>query len=292
VRDITTGPNRSTAETRDSIVTLLCDELETGLSIRVACDLVGISMDAYYRWKKRAEQGDDEAIGLMRKLKAARAKGLKHHRGLIKRAADEGDWRAAAWLIDKLYPHLSIEEIEYTPAGAEDGKVNEWARPDAIVAIVQFAVESGLVPIEQLLAIAPTSAGRPSTTEPPAAAQLDTIRAAVVNQLADGPRELTELRDVVCALTGCSREQLERACDGLDLEQLHSPGSKAMVRLANNPVDQPRTTRAVESPEAESKSGSESSQVPATGGSQSGLQSWLNGGDRGTGDMIRERRGR
>jgi hypothetical protein len=290
VRDIQTGPNRSTTETRDSICKLLCDELETGLSIRVACDVVGLSMDGYYRWKKRAEQGDDEAIQLMRRLKAARAKGLKHHVGLIQRAADLGDWRAQAWLVDKLYPNQRIEEIEYSLAEGEDGKPNEWSTPERLLPIVQHAVRSGLVTFEQLLAIAPKQAERPSNTPwPPAAARLDTIRDAIVNQLADGPRETTELREVVCALTSCTHAEFDAACEGLDLAQDFSSGSKPMVRLAH-PEDLPRTTPAVERQEAEPTSGAESTTAAETSGSQRG--SWFDGDGHGVGDFIREKRGR
>jgi hypothetical protein len=287
----------STPEARDAVAELICGELETGLSIKVACDIVGVTNAWYYRWKKLAEQGNEEAIGLMRKLAAARAKGFKEGLGRIKAKADRtDDWRADAWLNDKLYPgwagdRTTIEEIEYTLAEQQDdSKVSEWATPERLLPIVQFAVESGLVPIEQLLALAPRSAGRPSTTEPPAAAQLDTIRAEVVNQLADGPREPAELREVVCALTGCSHDQFKQACNGLELEQDFSAGRPTMVKLANTPTDQPRTTPAVESPEAASKSGSESTTAAETSGSQRG--SWFDGPAYGTGDMIAWRRGR
>jgi hypothetical protein len=292
----------STAAERDSIVTLLCDELEKGISIKVACDLVGITNAAYYRWRKQAEEGSDEYIVLMRRLKAARARGFEQHIGKIKATADQtDDWRARAWLVDKLFPNWvgRIEEIEYQLAQAEDGKANEWATPERLLPIVQFAVQSGLVPIEQLISMAPTTAGRPPNTEaePVAAAQLDKIRDAVIDALADGPREPKELRQVVCALTSCSHAEFDAACAGLEFEQQLSPGQPTLVRLANVPPGHSRTTpTSARHDEAESESGAEPTSAVETSGSQdhrpSGLSAWLTGGDRGTGDMIRERRGR
>jgi hypothetical protein len=276
----------STKEQRDSLTTLLCDELEKGLSVRVACDLIGIGESTYHRWKRRAGEGDDEAIQLIRRLKAARARGLEQHRGLIKRAAEQGDWRAAAWLIDKLYPNLSIEEIEYAQPDEQQDDKPRWSTPDRLRAVVLGAVETGIVSLDELLAMAPKQpAPRPSIQA--AADPLDRIRDAVVDELADGPRELTELRDVVCALTSCTREELEQACDGLDLEQEISQGRPTRVKLAN-PPDRKRTTPNSVSHEAEATSGAESTTAAETPGSQRG--NWFDGPARGTGDMIAKRR--
>jgi transposase-like protein len=272
----------SNEDTRGAIVELLCDELEKGISIKVACDLVGITNAAYYRWRRKAEEGDDEAIQIMRRLATARARGFEQHVGKIKATADQtDDWRARAWLVDKLYPNWvgRIEEIEYTLAEQQDGKAVEWSTPERLLALVMYAVESGLVPIDQLLAIAPKQAVRPSV-EQPEQDPLEAIRAAVVDQLADGPRELTELRDVVCALTGCTSEELEHACDGLDLEQLISQGSKPMVRLADTARIPSRTTPTSEVPES-----SQVRERPAG--------NFLDPpGSQGVGDFIARRRGR
>jgi hypothetical protein len=281
----------STAEARDAVATLICAELETGLSIKVACDLVGVTNAWYYRWKKLAEQGNEEAIILMRKLGAARAKGLKEGLGRIKAKADRtDDWRADAWMIDKLYPNLArlVEEIEYAQSGEQQDDKPRWSTPDRLRAVVLGAVETGIVSLDELLAMAPKQpAPRPSIQA--AADPLDRIRDAVVAELADGPREQTELRDVVCALTGCSREQLNEACDGLELEQSFSQGSRRMVRLANQP-DQATRTSAVQptaGPERRTdQPASPSDDQPSQRGS------WFDGDSRGVGDFIREKRGR
>lgn len=287
----------SNEETRDAIVTLLEAELEKGLSIQVACDLVGITNAAYYRWQKRAEAGDEEAIGLMRRLKAARAKGFEQGLGRIKAKAElTEDWRADAWLIDKLYPNWvgRVEEIVYELSGQEDGeKVAEWSTPDRLRALVLGAVETGVISYEELLRLAPKQA-RPAeqpSNQQPAADRMETIRAAVIDTLADGPREKTELRDVVCAMTECSHEELQQACDGLDLEQQVSPGSKPMVRLASVPPGHSRTTPAVAPSTADPGVRDESTGSDGeTAGSSS---SWLAGEPgTGVGDMIARRRGR
>jgi hypothetical protein len=295
----------SNEETRDAVVALLCDELEKGISIKVACDLVGISHAAYYRWRRRAEEGDDEAIQIMRRLATARARGFEQHVGKIKATADQTeDWRARAWLVDKLYPNWvgRIEEIEYAFAEQQDGKPNGWSTPEQLRLLVLMAAETGVLAMlglsdDVLRELRQAAAGqlpqieqreRPSI-EQPRVDPLERIRDAVIDALADGPRELTELREVVCALTSCSHDQFKQACAGLEFEQQLSPGQPTLVRLA----DTQRISRTNESavpPTAEPQIRTDDPGSPAE---DRGSSSWLAGkpGD-GVGDYIARRRGR
>jgi hypothetical protein len=299
VTDHTNRPNHCDRDARAERVDRMVKLLEEGKPLTVACRMVGYSSGMPYKWRMLA-RGDggkppqEEYIRIVERLSVAQAKGAsRSYIDRIREAAEDGDWRAAAWCIVNFYPWLirspgdvEVDEPEQQQA---DSKASEWATPEQMMAICEFAVQSGMVTFEQLLALAPRSAGRPSTTEPPAAVQLEVIRAAVVNELANGPREPAELRDVVCALTECSHEQFKQACRGLELEQDFSAGRPTMVKLAN-PPDQPRTTPAVEPPTAEPQIRDEN---PGSDGGDARSTSWLAGkpGD-GVGDYIARRRGR
>jgi hypothetical protein len=285
-----------TAERRDSITTLLCDELEKGLSIRVACDIVGIDESAYYHWRRQAEAGDDEAIQLMRRLKAARAKGFEQHVGKIKAIADQtDDWRARGWLVDKLYPgwtgdKATVEEIAYRVEQDQDGRpVESWAAPDRLREIALMAVETGVVPIEELTGVAPKQP-RPTAdqAEPPSDREplADHIRQTVIVALAAGEREGKELTDCIVNTLRCTAEDVYKAYDQLNVQLLEQRGAPTMVRL-ETPPSFPRTNENVEPHQDVAQTPSEPPQAAETSGS-----GWLDGGGEGVGDMIARRRGR
>jgi hypothetical protein len=288
VRDV----GASTKDQRDSITKLLCDELEKGHSIRVACDKVGISEAAIYRWQRKAEAGDDEAIVLCRRLIAARARGFDQHVGKIKAAADD-DWRAAAWLVDKLYPgwgggkvqELVLRDREQIEQATEEERqrADAWSTPERLLVVVRSAVETGLVTIEELTGIAPQPRTTVKQLEPQSNPEpsVDHITQTVIVALAAGDRDLRELTDCVVNTMGCTQEQVFEAFNRLDVQLLQQRGAKTMVHL-----ELPRTNENSGSPEAEpSRAGG-----PQVDGETSG-SGWLNGG-QGTGDFIARRRGR
>ena len=271
MRNITTGPHKSTEETRDAIVKLLCDELEKGLSIRVACDLVGIDRSTYDRWRRMAEKGDDEAIQLVRRLTAARAKGFELGVSKIKAAADD-DWRAQAWLIDKLYPNHAgrgatmLEEIVLTMAEQGESLAKEYTAPERLRALAEIANELGLG--QQPVRTAPQPPAPPTGQVQRAA---DALRGA----LAFGLRPVRETAQRIAEELDCDAKQVWDAADLLNLEQELSPGSRPMWKLPANPK---RTRLNVEAPTTDESRTADPGVASGTSGSQ------------GVGDFLRRRR--
>jgi hypothetical protein len=284
----------STQEQRDSIVTLLCDELEKGLSIRVACDKVGISEAAVYRWRNRAEEGDDEAIQLVRQLVAARARGFEQHVGKIKAAADD-DWRAAAWMVDKLYPgwteqqRRELQQVDLQQLKEEQEEEHRrqeaWQEPAKVAQLCKWAVQMGVVTIEELTGVAP----QPQAIEPPVVAEQGLqVKQAVVIALMGGEREQQELTATLCHVLKVPAEAVAEACDRVGVEVVASPGQKTMLRRPN----QQRTNQAVVLPKQQSSrpiAQTDSSPTPSSEVRRAGA--WFDGGGRGVGDFIREKRG-
>jgi hypothetical protein len=78
-----------------------------------ACAAVGISVPAFVQYRERHEWFRDE-------LAAAVGSGVEIRLRKIEAAADAGEWRAAAWLLEHCQPeHFAKNRIEIT--GADGG---------------------------------------------------------------------------------------------------------------------------------------------------------------------------
>lgn len=74
-----------------------------GLSRVDACRIAGISTDTLERYEERGHRGEEPYATWLPKLVAARAEQKAFILRLLEKAID-GDWRAGAWLLEKLYP--------------------------------------------------------------------------------------------------------------------------------------------------------------------------------------------
>ncbi len=100
----------------------LMELLERGTPIKHACAAVGISTQTFYNWRKDLDDFDfrareAESVFMDRNLKniekAARGSLVEDKDG--KMIGKAGDWRAAAWLLEKRFPreygHLQRFEL-------------------------------------------------------------------------------------------------------------------------------------------------------------------------------------
>ena len=94
----------------------LLGALEVGAPIRDACAAAGISHQTYYRELDRARaEGDAETVEFLRQCEQARgALGVRLLGSVIAAAENSGEWRAAAWMWEKLFGRdegMTPEEI-------------------------------------------------------------------------------------------------------------------------------------------------------------------------------------
>ena len=75
-------------------------------TVREACAIGGISPDTFYRWMRDAEADPDGEMGeFAREVEAARAqRKMDYVRAVEEHGEAAGDWRARAWLLERLYP--------------------------------------------------------------------------------------------------------------------------------------------------------------------------------------------
>ena len=94
-------PSKLTAETKAQLL----EGVRAGLSYKLACADAGIHYNTLRNWVKRGEGAKNgEFLEFLEDLKRAEGGGAKRLVGLIQRSANEGHWKAAAWILERRYP--------------------------------------------------------------------------------------------------------------------------------------------------------------------------------------------
>jgi len=97
--------------------------IATGLKNIDACDVMGVSESRFYAWMR--EPRDEMEEKLYQALKKARGQRKGVMLKTIMQAAQGGQWQAAAWYLERVYP----QEFAKTVRKEEDGSA---AQIDAI----------------------------------------------------------------------------------------------------------------------------------------------------------------
>ena len=81
-----------------------------GMPLHMACEVAGICAQSLYNWRHK-----NPKFGEL--LTRAIAKGVDSRLRRIEKASDAGDWRAAAWLLERTMPqHFARSRLEVTGA--------------------------------------------------------------------------------------------------------------------------------------------------------------------------------
>jgi transposase len=77
-----------------------------GATYQLAAAYAGISIKTFERWREQAATAKpDSALGRLReRLQHAEGRAAVTWLAQIERAAEEGDWHAAAWKLERRYP--------------------------------------------------------------------------------------------------------------------------------------------------------------------------------------------
>jgi hypothetical protein len=96
----------------------LVEAIKLGMTNKLAASYAGISESSFYKWRDKAAAGDKEMIQLFQSLKRAEAASAAHSLAVIKKAAQDGTWTAAAWMLERR--HNFRKEAVHEPIQAVD----------------------------------------------------------------------------------------------------------------------------------------------------------------------------
>ena len=119
----------------------ICEIIESGHSIKTACDVVGINQSSFETWRNKGKAaidkyGDDPAnfpdtpegedqikyARFYRRSTRARQRLKLDALEQIKAAGKKGDWKAAAWLLERCYDDYNrSSKVDVTSKGDKIG---------------------------------------------------------------------------------------------------------------------------------------------------------------------------
>jgi len=120
-------PTKLTPEVQEKIVSLV----RAGNYPEVAAQAAGISGKTYYEWLRRGESEDGIYREFRQAVKEAQAAAESHAVTIIRKAALDGSWQAAAWFLErsKAERWRRKENVELT--GKDGGPVKSQVVGDA-----------------------------------------------------------------------------------------------------------------------------------------------------------------
>lgn len=99
-------PKSTTPKLTEKMIERIAEAIRRGCYVETAVALAGLSKQSFYRWLKQAES--DEATELAQKLsdavKKAMAEAETRDLAVIDKAAQSGEWTAAAWRLERKHP--------------------------------------------------------------------------------------------------------------------------------------------------------------------------------------------
>jgi hypothetical protein len=81
------------------LVKKLCHAIELGATYELACQYAGISYEIFRQWR-------ETKVGFLAAINDAEGKAVVGWLNLIEASAADGSWQAAAWKLERRYPHL------------------------------------------------------------------------------------------------------------------------------------------------------------------------------------------
>lgn len=114
-------PTKLTPEVQEKIVSLV----RAGNYPEVAAQAAGIAGRTYYEWMAKGDEGRDPYAQFQQAVKEAQAAAESHAVTIIRKAAMDGSWQAAAWFLErsKAERWRRKENVELT--GKDGGPVEQ-----------------------------------------------------------------------------------------------------------------------------------------------------------------------
>jgi hypothetical protein len=107
--------------------------IEHGAYYKQAAEFAGIDYTTFNNWMKRGENAEEgtEYFNFFHAVKEAEGKAAVGNLMLITLAAQNGNWQAAAWKLERRYPEEYAKRMEIK-APVEDRPNNEMSKDELI----------------------------------------------------------------------------------------------------------------------------------------------------------------
>jgi hypothetical protein len=127
----------------------LIEGIKLGMTNKLAAQYAGISEACFYKWRDRANAGEQELVELFESLKRAEAQSAAHALAVIKKAAQEGTWSAAAWMLERRHKYRRDAPPQEEPEEINTTELVDPTTAEGRAAIVAHVAE---LPEELILA--------------------------------------------------------------------------------------------------------------------------------------------
>ena len=97
--------------------------VEGGMFPAQAAQWAGVSPATYYSWTKRARDGDPEFLEFLESIRTAEASSEISNVTRVRGAAG-GDWKAAAWFLERRFRNRWGRNVKVKHAGSVDLKLS------------------------------------------------------------------------------------------------------------------------------------------------------------------------
>ena len=91
----------------------ISDGIKLGMTKKLAAQYSGVNVSTYWKWLKMKGQPYDDLREAVQEAEAAGAASLL---AKIHKAANDGTWSAAAWMLERVYHYNKNRPIEMAPA--------------------------------------------------------------------------------------------------------------------------------------------------------------------------------
>jgi transposase len=111
-------PTKFTPETRDKVK----QAIQMGATYEIAANYAGVSYMTFRDWMKRGEAGEDDYVEFFETIKASEGRAAVGWLAKIEAAANDGNWQAAAWKLERRYPHQYGKQVQEV-SGIDGGPI-------------------------------------------------------------------------------------------------------------------------------------------------------------------------
>lgn len=121
------GKGRST-KLDDKITKKICDAIKLGCTYELAANYAGIHVRTLYYWLQEGKQATrGKFFDFFQSVQEANGIGALQNLAYINQAAKDGDWRAAAWILENRHGYKRQEQreqpiIQINTSGSTDVK--------------------------------------------------------------------------------------------------------------------------------------------------------------------------